>query len=62
VRYLDKNGKALERNPDNPRLVPAGATAVENIGVSVDWSKQGWNLDKATSTLSGTCKPGTPAS
>jgi hypothetical protein len=62
VRYRDKNGATLERNPDNPRLVPAGATAVENIGVSVDWSKQGWNLDRATSTLSGACKPGTPAS
>lgn len=56
--FRDKNGAALPKTEGNPTLVPAGATSVENIGVSVDWSKPGWNLDKATAELSGACKPG----
>ncbi|MCM3613171.1 Ig-like domain-containing protein [Microbacterium enclense] len=56
--FRDKSGAVLPKTEGNPTLVPTGATSVENIGVSVDWSKPGWNLDKATAELSGVCKPG----
>ncbi len=58
VVYLDRSGNRLTRDPDAPERVPAGAVRVENIGVSVDWSRQGWNLDPASATLSGPCTPG----
>lgn len=58
VVYRDRNGVELARTPDNPQLVPAGATSVTGIGVRVDWSAKGWNLDPATATFSGTCTPG----
>ncbi|WP_150953137.1 Ig-like domain-containing protein [Microbacterium testaceum] len=61
VVYKDKSGAKLPTTEGNPRLVPAGAVTVENIGVTVDWSAQGWNLDKATAKLSGACQPGTSA-
>lgn len=60
VVYTDENGATLSKNPDDPRIVPVGATRVEGIAVTVDWSKTGWNLDAATAKLSGTCRPGTP--
>ncbi|MCJ1706323.1 Ig-like domain-containing protein [Microbacterium sp. VKM Ac-2923] len=57
VVYRDAAGAEIAKSPDNPQLVPAGAVTVEGINVSVDWSKQGWNLDPAAAKLSGSCRP-----
>lgn len=38
-------------------LVPVGAVRVDGIGVTVDWSAQGWGLRAATATFGTTCTP-----
>lgn len=60
VRYLDSSRAVLPRGED-PAVVPVGARYVEDIGVTVDWSAQGWGLNNAGATFSGECTPGTPA-
>jgi hypothetical protein len=39
--------------------VPAGATRVEGLQVTVSWNAA-WNLAPASQTLGATCDPGTP--
>ena len=38
----------------------AKITTIEGISVTVDWSKQRWNLDAATATFSADCRPNLP--
>ncbi|MCT2087244.1 hypothetical protein M3D75_14060 [Microbacterium enclense] len=58
IRYTDKNGTVLPTGGSN--LVPVGATRVENVRVTVDWSARGWGLDSVVLETQGPCKPGTP--
>ncbi|MDF2991291.1 MAG: hypothetical protein K0S37_1805 [Microbacterium sp.] len=58
--FRDEKGNVLTRAEGSDR-VPVGATSVENITVTVDWSAQGWGLDGAILDVHGTCQPGTPA-
>ncbi|MBU4465493.1 MAG: hypothetical protein KKH75_06570, partial [Actinobacteria bacterium] len=53
--YTDAAGTQL--TPDASGNVPAGATSVTGLTVSVDWSAQGWGLNPATDTFGGTCTP-----
>ncbi|MDF2047465.1 hypothetical protein P2P98_14960, partial [Microbacterium sp. Kw_RZR3] len=57
--FRDGNGAVVPRAEGSDR-VPVGAERVENVVVTVDWSAQGWGLDAATLTVSGSCSPGTP--
>ncbi|MFS0734058.1 Ig-like domain-containing protein [Microbacterium sp. 1P10UB] len=41
-------------------IVPVGTSTIEGIAVTVDWSKQGWDLDAATATISARCQPNLP--
>jgi hypothetical protein len=59
IRYYDKNGAPLPTT-DGSKRVPIGATSVENVRVTVDWSARGWGLDSAVLKTDGACKPGTP--
>ena len=56
--FRDGQGNRLTR-PDGDDRVPVGARSVEGVTVTVDWSAQGWGLNGATLTVSGTCSPGT---
>jgi hypothetical protein len=38
-------------------LVPRGAVRADGIGVTVDWSGQGWGLDGVVTTFSAACTP-----
>ena len=62
ARYLDDQGQVLA--PTGDGTVPIGAVTVENLRVTVDWSasatSQGWNLQRATASLSSTCTPNNP--
>ncbi|MDQ1176816.1 Ig-like domain-containing protein [Microbacterium sp. SORGH_AS_0421] len=61
ARYFDKNNAQLPRAEGAAATaVPVGATRVDRIRVTVDWSAQGWNLDSASDDFGGECKPGTP--
>jgi len=55
LTYLDALGAVLPLAAD-PWQVPVGAVSVR-VGVVVDWSAQGWNLDAATAELSAPCTP-----
>ncbi|MFV9424411.1 Ig-like domain-containing protein [Microbacterium sp. S1037] len=57
--FRDAKGAVVPRADGSDR-VPVGAERVENVVVTVDWSAQGWGLDAATLTVSGSCSPGTP--
>ncbi|MEV7768896.1 Ig-like domain-containing protein [Microbacterium sp. NPDC086615] len=57
--FRDAKGAVVPRAEGSDR-VPVGAERVENVVVTVDWSAQGWGLDAATLTVSGSCSPGTP--
>lgn len=59
LRYTDKKGAVLTP-PEGSELVPAGATKVTNVRVTVDWSARGWGLDSAVLETQATCQPGTP--
>ena len=59
IAYYDDAGTRLDPGTD-PWKVPATATRVEGIRVTVDWSSTGWRLDPATATLSARCTPVPP--
>ena len=59
ARYYDAAGQRLEVDSDTG-LVPAGAVRVDGIGVTVDWSDQGWGLSPASTSFGGACDPGPP--
>lgn len=59
ITYFDAAGAVLATGSD-PWIVPEAAARVSGIGVNVDWSAQGWNLDAATAELSALCTPVTP--
>ena len=59
LRYTDKNGAVLTP-AEGSDLVPAGATKVTNVRVTVDWSARGWGLDSAVLETQAACQPGTP--
>ena len=59
LRYFDAAGAPLASTPGD-WTVPVGAVRVEGIGVSVDWSAQGWGLQPATTTFSAACNPNLP--
>ncbi len=56
LTYFDAEGAALPIG-ENPLLVPDAAVRVAGLGVRVDWSAQGWNLDAAVAELSASCTP-----
>ena len=58
LTYVDASGAVLPH--DDSWLVPVGAVRADGIGVTVDWSAQGWGLNPATDTFSVTCTPNLP--
>jgi len=58
LRYFDADGRELPH--EDSWLVPVGAVRVQGVGVTVDWSAQGWGLQNATDRFSGTCTPNLP--
>src|SRR5690606_23684864 len=58
LTYYDADGAVLPHA--DSWLVPTGAARVEGIGVTVDWSAQGWGLQPASSRFNGTCDPNIP--
>lgn len=54
--YRDAAGAVLPAG-ENLLRVPDAAVSVSGLGVRVDWSAQGWNLDAATAELSAPCTP-----
>lgn len=57
VTYYDAAGAILPTGSD-PLLVPDSAVRVAGLGVRVDWSAQGWNLDPAEAELpTAACTP-----
>jgi hypothetical protein len=61
LRYFDANNQVLPHAADT-WTVPTGATRVEGIRVSVDWSALGWNLNSASATFEAACNPNNPPS
>ena len=59
LRYFDAAGAPLASTPGD-WTVPVGAVRVEGIGVSVDWSAQGWGLQPVTTTFGAECNPNLP--
>lgn len=59
--FYDASDEVLPATGD-PWTVPARATRVDGIRVTVDWSAQGWGLEPATTTLSARCTPVPPTS
>lgn len=60
VVFRDADGAVLAHDPAT-MIVPTGSTTVEGIGVTVDWSAQGWNLNSATDAFGGNCTPNSSA-
>lgn len=58
--FRDENGAVLPQTTPGTWTVPTGATSVEGIRVSVDWSPLGWNLAPASATFGGQCDPNIP--
>ncbi|WP_169580724.1 MULTISPECIES: Ig-like domain-containing protein [Microbacterium] len=58
IRFLDENGAALPYTAGS-WTVPAGATSVEGVEVTVSWNAA-WNLDPTTQRVSAACDPGDP--
>ncbi|WP_194409421.1 Ig-like domain-containing protein [Microbacterium cremeum] len=56
IRFLDKHGAVLPYTAGS-WTVPAGATSVEGVDVTVSWNAA-WNLDPATQRLSAQCDSG----
>lgn len=61
VRYTGPDG-VIEPDPENPTRVPAAATRVDGVRVTVDWSAQGWNVDplRGQSVAAQSCTPVSP--
>ena len=59
LRYYDV-ANALLPHEAGTFTVPLGAVRVEGIGVTVDWSAQGWGLSPASTDFDVRCSPGTP--
>lgn len=59
LRFFDEAGAELARTPDT-WTVPVGATRVEGIVVTVDWSALGWGLDPVTQSFQAACTPNLP--
>ena len=60
LRFFDALGVQLP-NVAGTWTVPVGAVRVEGIGVTVDWTAQGWGLSPASATFSAICDPNLPA-
>ncbi|WP_292812841.1 Ig-like domain-containing protein [Microbacterium sp.] len=58
--FRDAGGAALPFDASTG-VVPIGAVSVSNIGVTADWSAQGWGLDAASASFGGGCDPNNPA-
>ncbi|WP_404431205.1 Ig-like domain-containing protein [Microbacterium lacus] len=59
LRYFDDGNRVIPHTVDTWQ-VPVGAVRVEGVTVSVSWTAQGWGLQAANATFSGTCDPNNP--
>ena len=59
LRYFDDKNRVIPHTVDTWQ-VPVGAVRVEGVTVSVSWAAQGWGLQAANATFSGTCDPNNP--
>ncbi len=56
IVYRDAGGAALP-TPEDPFVIPDDASSVSGIGVTVDWSAQGWGLNSVGAELTASCTP-----